>query len=480
MIDKAYPLYLASRPVPGASSLEVRDKFSGQVLTTVARADAGVIESGIAAAAAAREACRRLPAYERAAALHHVANRLRERQELFARVLVAEAGKPIRDARGEVGRAIDTFTIAAEEATRLHGEFMPLDISPRSRGCEAISRLVPVGPCSLISPFNFPLNLVAHKVAPAIAAGCPWVLKPASTTPITALLLGQILAETDLPIGAFSILPCTRDGADLFITDERLKLISFTGSPDVGWAIKARAGKKKVVLELGGNAGCIVDRDADIEHVVTRLIFGAFYQSGQSCISVQRILIHESLYEGVRDRLAKAAGRLRWGDPTLEDTFLGPLISLEAARRVESWVESAVARGARVLCGGRRHDQFYEATLLEAVPDDCDVSCREVFGPVAVLEPFSSFAAACLRINASRYGLQAGVFTRDLDAAFHAFNELEVGGVVINDVPSFRVDAMPYGGVKDSGLGREGVRYALREMTEPRLMVLAGLGQPKA
>lgn len=472
-----YPCYVANRPEITGSQLVVTNKYDGSTIAGVAQADASTITRGIEAAVEARESCRRMPAYARATILDHVVRRLRERTEELALVLAKEAGKPIRDARGEVSRAIDTFRIASEEATRIIGDYLPLDISPRAQGCEGIWKHVPVGVCSFISPFNFPLNLAAHKIAPAIAAGCPWILKPASLTPISALILGEILAETDLPAGAFSILPCKRDAADLFVTDDRIQLLSFTGSPDVGWAMKARAGKKKVVLELGGNAACIVDRGADLDFAVSRIVFGAFYQSGQSCISVQRVMIHESIYEKARSMLVAAAAVLKSGDPLHEDTFLGPLISEQEARRVEAWVESATTRGARVLCGGHRSGTFYEATLLEGAPDDADVSCTEIFGPVAVLEPFTDFESACCRVNASRYGLQAGVFTKNLDSAFYAVNELEVGAVIINDVPAFRVDSMPYGGVKDSGLGREGIRFAMEDMTERRLAVLNKVGQ---
>jgi len=475
MIKSSYPLFLANRPATTAGGLSVTNKFTGQVVSQVSRADRAVIEAAISAAAGARDACRRMPAFQRAAVLRHLAERLRQRADEFAHILAVEAGKPIKDARGEVGRAIETFGLAAEEATRIRGEYLPLDSSQRARGYEAIWKRVPVGVCAFISPFNFPLNLVAHKLAPAIAVGCPWVLKPASRTPISALSLGEILAETDLPAGAFSILPCGRRDADPIIDDDRIKLISFTGSPEVGWALKARSGKKKVVLELGGNAGCIVDRDVNAEETVRRLVFGAFYQSGQSCISVQRVFLHAEIYETFKSQLIAAAEKLRWGDPLLEQTFLGPLISDEAACRVETWVNEALARGARLLCGGRRHGVCYEATLLENVPDDCPVSCREVFGPLAILEPFSDFASACRRLNASPYGLQAGVFTNKLDAVLHAFDELEVGGVIINDVPTFRADSMPYGGVKDSGMGREGVRFAIEELSELRLLVLRRL-----
>jgi acyl-CoA reductase-like NAD-dependent aldehyde dehydrogenase len=357
------------------------------------------------------------------------------------------------------------------------GEYMPLDISQRADGFEGIWRRFPVGPCSFISPFNFPLNLVAHKIAPAIAVGCSFVLKPASWTPVGALILGEILAETDLPKGAFSILPCSRDGADLFTTDERLKLLSFTGSPEVGWALKSRAGKKKVVLELGGNAAGIVDQDADVEYAADRIILGAFYQSGQSCISVQRIIAHEGIYEHLKQALVDRIAKLKAGDPLEDDTFLGPMISLKDAERVEQWVSQALDGGAKLVCGGKRNGVFYEATLLENVEPHMKVYCDEVFAPLVSLESFVTFKGAIETVNDSLYGLQAGIFTKNIDHAFYAFNELDVGGVVINDIPSVRVDSMPYGGVKDSGLGREGIRFAMEDMTEIRLLLLNKVGR---
>ncbi|RMH57995.1 MAG: aldehyde dehydrogenase family protein [Candidatus Hydrogenedentota bacterium] len=467
-----YPYYLGSEPVQANEGLEVLDKYSGKPVCRVALADAEAIDRGIAAAAKAAPEMARLPAYERRDILLHCVKRFEERFEELAETLCIEAGKPIRDARGEVSRLIDTFRIAAEESVRILGEVLPLDISPRARGYRGYWKRVPVGPCSFISPFNFPLNLAAHKIAPAIAAGCPFVLKPASLTPIGALLIGETLAETSLPKGAFSILPCRRDGADLFTTDERLKLLSFTGSPEVGWALKARAGKKKVVLELGGNAAVIVDRDADLADAVERILIGAFYQSGQSCIGVQRILIHEDVYDEFRDRLVTETGKLIAGDPRDEKTFLGPMISEKEARRLEEWIASAVRKGARLLCGGKRDGAMLEATLLENVPRDEPISCKEAFGPVAVLSRFSDFSAALAEVNNSRFGLQAGLFTRDLYKMHRAWDELEVGGVVIGDIPSWRVDHMPYGGVKESGLGREGIRWAIEDMTEIRLLVV--------
>ena len=386
--------------------------------------------------------------------------------------LCIEAGKPVADARGEVNRLIDTFLIASEEATRVLGEVLPMDISPRAHDYSGMWKRVPIGPCSFISPYNFPLNLTAHKIAPALAVGCPFVLKPASLTPVGALIIGEVLAETDLPEGAFSILPCRRDGAELFTTDERLKLLSFTGSPVVGWDLKARAGKKPVILELGGNAACIVDEDADLDDAVDRIITGAFYQSGQSCISVQRVIVHESLYERFRAKLVTATKALKMGDPKDPDTFIGPMISEAEASRLHGWIQSAIGAGTTLLCGGKREGTMLEATLLEDVPKDEDVVCQEAFGPVAVLSRFSDFDAALDEVNDSIFGLQTGIFTRDIYKAHRAWDLLEVGGVVIGDVPSWRVDHMPYGGVKDSGLGREGIRWAIEDMTETRLMVI--------
>jgi acyl-CoA reductase-like NAD-dependent aldehyde dehydrogenase len=332
---------------------------------------------------------------------------------------------------------------------------------------------VPIGACSFITPFNFPLNLVAHKVAPAIAAGCPFVLKPSEKTPIGALIIGEVLAETDLPNGAFSILPCRIEDAGPFVSDERLKLLSFTGG-QVGWDLKAKAGRKKVVLELGGNAACIVDADQreKLDHVVERLVFGAYYQSGQSCIKVQRIFVHASLYTELRTRFVAATNSLKAGDPRKRDTFLGPLIDEASAKRLETWIGEATRAGAKLLCGGSREGNRLEATVLEAVPRDAKLNALEAFGPVTVLAPFDDFEDALALVNDADYGLQAGVFTDSLAHATRAWDALEVGGVVVNDVPSFRVDNMPYGGVKRSGLGREGIRYAIEDMTERRLMVL--------
>lgn len=472
MLARSYPYYLANKPCAPNEDLPVTDKYTGEVATRVAMADAQAIDAAIGKAVEACEPLRRMASYERRDVLNHCVRRFQERFEELAMALCVEAGKPIKDSRGEVTRLIDTFRIAAEESTRIYGEVLPMDVSMRARGYTGMWKRVPIGPCSCISPFNFPLNLAAHKMAPAIAAGCPFVLKPASMTPVGALLIGEVLAETNLPEGAFSILPCRREGADLFTVDERLKLLSFTGSPAVGWDLKARAGKKKVILELGGNAAVVVDADADLDDAVERIVFGAFYQSGQSCISVQRIIVHEAIYESFCERLVSATRALRMGDPKDEGTFIGPIISEAEAERLEDWIRSAVARGGKLLCGGRRQGAMLEATLLEEVPKDEPICAQEAFGPVAVLSRFGDFEQALAMVNDSVYGLQAGVFTRDLYKAQRAWDVLEVGGVLIGDVPSWRVDHMPYGGVKASGLGREGVRFAMEEMTEIRLLAV--------
>jgi acyl-CoA reductase-like NAD-dependent aldehyde dehydrogenase len=474
-LKPSYPLYLANEAKTPNQDLEVTDKFSGEVATRVAQADAATIDAGIAAAVEATEPMARMAAYERQAVLAHCVTRFQERYDELAMALCIEAGKPIRDSRGEVTRLIDTFRIAAEESVRMTGEVQPLDISPRAKGYQGMWKRVPIGPCSFVSPFNFPLNLAAHKIAPALAVGCPFVMKPASRTPLGALIIGEVLAETHLPKGAFSILPAHREGADLFTTDERLKLLSFTGSPAVGWDLKARAGKKKVVLELGGNAAVIVDRDIrgpDLDDAVERIIFGAFYQSGQSCIGVQRIIVHAEIYDELRDRLVAKTKALVMGDPKNEETFIGPMIDVKEATRLDTWIQAAAADGAKILCGGHREGAMLEATLVEGVGRNAKLYAEEAFGPVAILSRFEDFGAALDEVNDSKFGLQAGVFTRDLFNMFTAWDRLEVGGVIIGDVPSYRVDNMPYGGVKDSGLGREGVKFAMEDMTEIRNLVI--------
>lgn len=473
-IKSAYPYYLANRPVEANQDLEVVDKHTGEVATRVAQADDATVDRAIAAAVDAAPAMARLPSHRRRDILNGCADRFEARFDELAEILLVEGGKVIKDARGEVQRLIDTFRIAAEEATRIGGEVLPMDIAERSESFIGFWKRVPIGPVSFITPFNFPYNLVAHKIAPAIAAGCPFVLKPAEKTPVGALVLGEILAEFDLPEGAFSILPVPREDAARFTEDERIKLMSFTGSDKVGWMLKSKAGKKPVVMELGGNAACLVDADADVDDAIARLVFGGFYQSGQSCISVQRVLVHDAVYDAVRDGLVDQVGALKGGDPRDPETFVGPLISEGDAERVVEWIAEAVDAGATLLVGGERDGAIVRPSVLEGVLDDCRLFTEEVFGPAMILERFDDFDSALDRINQSRYGLQAGLFIRDIGKIRKAWDELDVGGVVINDVPSFRVDHMPYGGVKDSGLGREGVRFAIEDLTEIRLLAIRG------
>ncbi len=468
-----YPYYLANVAQTPNADLEVIDKYHGTLTARVALPDAAAVERAIAAALSAEAPMRALTPFARQQVLEHCVARFRERQDELALALCVEAGKPMRDARGEVTRLIDTFRIAAEETVRIDGEVLNLEISARARGYRGFTRRVPLGACSFITPFNFPLNLVAHKLAPAIAAGCPFVLKPSEKTPLGALIIGQVLAETALPEGAFSILPLPGDRAAALVEDARFKLLSFTGG-QVGWQLKARAGRKKVLLELGGNAACIVDGDqrGRLDAVVEHMIFGAFYQSGQSCISVQRILVQRDAYAEFRERFVAAAKILRMGDPRDETVALGPVIDSAATTRLRAWLDAALGAGARLLCGGHGDGLMLPATVLECVPHSLQLWREEAFGPIAVLEPFDDFEDALRMVNDSDYGLQAGVFTDSMSHALRAWDALEVGGVIIGDVPSFRVDNMPYGGVKRSGLGREGIRASILEMTEPRLLVI--------
>jgi acyl-CoA reductase-like NAD-dependent aldehyde dehydrogenase len=472
MIQERYPLYLANRPRQPNANLAVVDKFTDEVVSHVALADRHMLDEAIAAATAAARPMRRLTAWQRKAVLKHLLKRCEERREELADVLVVEAGKPIQFAKAEVARLLDTVELAVEESTRILGEVLPLDTTERGAGYRGMWQRVPVGPCAFITPWNFPLNLVAHKIAPAIACGCPFVLKPASYTPISALILGEILAETDLPEGAFSILPMRSVDAAALAEDERIKKLSFTGSASVGWDLRDRARKKHVTLELGGNAAVIIDRDADVGDAIKRCLFGGYYQSGQSCISVQRIYVHRNVYATFRDEFVEAVRGLVVGNPRDEITFVGPIISEDDAKRIEHSIQNAVGNGGRLLCGGHRKGRMVQPAVLETVPQDAEASCEEMFGPVTLLYPFNDFDEAIAAVNDSHYGLQAGVFTRDIGKIQKAWDELDVGGVMINEVPSFRADQMPYGGSKDSGMGREGVRWAIESMTDVRLLVV--------
>jgi glyceraldehyde-3-phosphate dehydrogenase (NADP+) len=456
----------------GDTTARVVNPFNGQVIADVVQAAESDAEQAIASTSGATATMGELPAHARSNILQQIAALIYRRRDEFASTITAEAGKPIADAKREVSRAVQTFTVAAEETRRIPGEVVPLDWTPGTDSHLGILRRFPIGPILGITPFNFPLNLVAHKVAPALAAGNPILIKPAPQTPLTALLLGEVALEAGLPPGGLNVVPCDNTLAERFVVDPRFKLLSFTGSAPVGWMLKAKCGKKKVTLELGGNAGVVIEPDADLDLAARRCAVGGFGYAGQTCISVQRVFVHQSIADLFTTKLLMQVARLKAGDPTDEATVIGPLIDQAAAQRVESWIGEAVAEGARVLLGGKRMGSVVEATVLSNVKPEMKVSCREVFGPVVTMTPYRQLSEAIAALNQSDYGLQAGVFTQDINKIFHAFRHLEVGAVLANEIPTFRADHMPYGGVKDSGLGREGIRAAIDDMTEPRLLVL--------
>jgi len=467
------PIYLAGEFVRTGSPLEVHNPATGELVATTFQAGPAELDRATRAAVTAFAQTRRMASFERRDVLAHVAERIDEEAGELAELLSRESGKPIRDARGEVARGALTFRTAAEEALRINGEWMPLDWNAANRGRSAIVRRYAIGPVAGISPFNFPLNLAVHKVAPAIAAGCSLVLKPPSRDPLVMLRVARYLDETSLPKGAVSILPMDRPTGDAMVRDDRFKLLSFTGSPSVGWKMKADAGRKKVVLELGGNAGAIVDETADLDWAVSRLVFGSFAYSGQVCISVQRIYVLESIYDEFQRRFVEKVAAVKMGDPLDPATDLGPMVDRAAVERTHQWVTEALEQGARRLAGGDPDGLFYPPTVLVDAPKGCRVCGEEVFAPVVNLFPVPDFEAAIREINDSRFGLQCGVFTNDLERTLRAQDELDVGGVIVNDVPTWRIDPMPYGGVKDSGLGREGLRWSIEDMTEPRLLAFA-------
>jgi acyl-CoA reductase-like NAD-dependent aldehyde dehydrogenase len=452
--------------------VEIHAPYDGSVIASVHQGRREHAEAAIAASVKAFGTTRRLPAFERQRVLRRIADGIRDRKDEFVRTLAQEAGKPIKSARMEVDRAVFTFNVAAEETVRGYGEYLPLDWQQSTAGRWGIVKRFPVGPVAGITPFNFPLNLVAHKVAPAIAAGCSMVLKPAPQTPLSSLLLAEVIQQAGWPDGGFNVVPLSNEDASLLVTDERIKLISFTGSAAVGWAIKNNAGKKKVALELGGNSGVIVHSDADLSYAASRCVTGAFSYAGQSCISVQRIFVEQSVCGKFIELLLASVGKLKVGDPFDESTDVGPLIGENDAIRAQDWVQEAVRGGARLLCGGHRKGSIFEPTVLTSTKPGMKVNCQEIFAPVVTVEPYSDFQSAIKQVNNSPYGLQAGLFTRDAKLIFDAYNELEVGGLIAGDVPTFRIDHMPYGGIKDSGFGREGLRDAIQEMTEPKLLVM--------
>lgn len=469
-----YPLYVAGKACETGKWLEVEDKFSGQTFARVALANSVVLEQAMSAAVQAEAAMAALKPFQKQQILLHCVQRFQQLHGELTDILVQEGGKPRLAAAAEVERLINTFQLAADAVTQLdEGRMIPLAVTPAAAAYRGMVKHVPIGAVSLISPFNFPLNLTAHKIAPAIAAGCPFVLKPASLTPLSALKIAQILAETDLPKGTFSILPCERQDADVLVTDERFKLLSFTGSDIVGWDMKARAGRKKVTLELGGNAAVMIEPDTEIsDALIDRLIAAAYGHAGQVCISVQRILVHTDIYSEVKKKLVAKLKKIQAADPNLTTTLVGPMIKASEALRLKQWVDQAEQQGAKILAGGKLQGVLFDPTLLEKVDPSLDVYQNEVFGPVAILEKYKKFEQGIARINASRFGLQAGVYTQSLEKMLYAWDHLQVGGVIINDVPTFRVDNMPYGGVKDSGLGREGIQSAIRDMQEERVLAI--------
>lgn len=471
---KEYKILVGGKWVKTEKTLDVVSPYDGSVVATTYIAGGGELEEALSKADSVFEELKSMPTYKRAEAIAKVASGIRERSEELAKAIVGEAGKPIAEARIEVSRAANTFEVAVDEAKRFGtGEVVPLDLIAGAEGRTAIIRRFPVGVCLGISPFNFPLNLVSHKVAPAMACGCPIIIKPASKTPISALILGEIVAAAGWPAGGLSVVPCPGQVAEKLLDDDRIKKLTFTGSAAVGWHLKAKALKKKVTLELGGNAGVVIHNDADIDFAAERCTKGGFMYAGQVCISIQRIYVHEGVFDEFRDKFVEKAAALKAGDPMDEATQMGPMIEEGAAAKSEEWVSEAVAAGAKVLTGGKRGEgNFFEPTILTGTVPEMKVCSEEVFAPVVILEKYSDFDEALGRVNDSKFGLQAGVFTNDVKRIGRAYSVIEAGGIMINDIPTFRVDHMPYGGVKESGFGREGVKYAIEEMTELRLLSL--------
>jgi len=466
-----YKIYVAGSFVTTQDKLEVTNPYNNELIATTYLAGKKEIEIAISKGKEAEKDMRDLPLYKRYEILMQIAQAIKKDRLRLAEILAQESGKPLRYALGEIDRAAQTFLIAAEESKRLPGEYFSLDWTPTGHGKEALVKYFPVGLISGISPFNFPLNLAAHKIAPAIASGNPIILKPARATPLSILELAKIIDKTDLPKGAISLFPTNRESGNLLVTDHRIKKLTFTGSPEVGWKMKSEAGSKKITLELGGNAGVIISADADISKAVEKCLVGSFAYSGQVCIHVQRIYVQDTVFKQFVDLFIKGTSKLKFGNPLDETTEISSMIDEENAIRVENWVNEAVSEGAKILSGGKRKGNYYEPTVITNTKSQMNVCALEIFGPVVTIEKYSSFKEAIALLNNSQFGLQAGVFSNNINEINYAFNELEVGGVINNDVPSFRVDHMPYGGVKNSGFGREGVKYSILEMMEPRLLV---------
>ncbi len=465
-------IFLAGNFITTDQKLDVTNKYTGRLFTQTFLADAKLLDKAISAAEKAKPACKDLSSHEKFAALKFIAEQLENKKAHLAKVLSIESGKPIVYAIAEIERAAQTFLIAAEECKRLPKEYMSLDWTPNGKGKEGIINYFPIGIVAGIAPFNFPLNLAVHKIAPAVAAGCPIILKPASTTPLSTLELANIIHETDLPKGMVSILPMDRKTGNLLVTDERISLLSFTGSPVIGWELKKQSGKKKVVLELGGNAGVIISKDVDLKKIIAKCITGAFAYSGQICIHAQRFIVHTDIFEEFLSLMKKETEKLLSGDPIKKETRISVMIDEENAKRVANWVTEAVAEGAILVCGGKRKKSFYEPTILTNTTSKMKVNAEEVFGPVICIEKYNGkIEDAVKKINDSKFGLQCGIFTDSVSELDHCFKNIEVGGIIHNDVPTLRFDQMPYGGIKESGLGREGVKYAIMDMLEAKILV---------
>lgn len=466
-----FSLYCGGKFIETGSVLEVKSSYNNSMVGSTFLAGTNELESAIACAQAVQSEMAQMPSWKKHKILMQIAGSLTENRDIMADIICREASKPIRMAQGEVDRAIQTIIVAAEESRRIEGEIIKIDWTPAGEGREGIVKLVPAGIIAGISPFNFPLNLAVHKIAPAIAAGCPIILKPARSTPLSTLYLAQLIDGTELPKGALSILPMDRQSGNQLVTDERFAVLSFTGSPEVGWKMKQESGRKKVVLELGGNAGVIVHADANIEEAIKRCINGAFAYAGQVCIHAQRFYIHESIFQEFTSKFVAATKILKKGVPWDPEINITTMIDEPNVQRVQAWVDEAIAKGAKCLCGGNSSGAFFEPTVLTNTRADMKVCCLEVFGPVVTIEPYSKLMDAIEGINNSKFGLQAGIFTNGIKELNLAFDAINVGGVIHNDVPTFRVDHMPYGGVKDSGMGREGVKYAMRDYMEMKLLV---------
>jgi len=467
----SYEIYVGGEFIKTDKTLSVSNPFNNEIFAETYLGNEQVLEKAIVKAQSVEKEMKELPAYQRYEILMQVSKEITENKEYLAKVLSMESGKPLIYANIEIERAAQVFLVAAEESKRLPKEYISLDWLPSGKNKEGIIKYFPVGLVAGISPFNFPMMLAAHKIAPAIAAGCPIILKPASSTPLSTIEMARIIDKTSLPKGAFSVIPMSREAGNKLVTDERFKLLTFTGSPEVGWKMKRDAGKKKVVLELGGNAGVIIAASADIDYAVKRCLVGAFSYSGQVCIHTQRIFIEHKIINTFVEKFVEATKLLKYGDSLAPDTQISAMIDEQNAIRVKTWVDEAVNEGAKVLCGGNRQGTYFEPTIITNIKNSMKVCCQEVFGPVVTIEPFDDFTDAVERLNNTDFGLQAGVFTSQVDQMNYAFNNIETGGVMHNDIPTFRMDHMPYGGIKDSGLGREGVKYAIFDMMEPKILV---------